>query len=53
MKWAGNEAAATGVSAAMVAVGVATVIPGAIAVRKHAHPPTIANLGCFPHFVAV
>eukprot|EP00903_Cladosiphon_okamuranus_P012979 g12113.t1 len=32
VKWAGNEAAATGVSAAMVAVGVATVIPGAIAV---------------------
>lgn len=34
VKWAGNEAAATGVSAAMVAAGVATVIPGAIAVRK-------------------
>lgn len=37
VKWAGNEAAATGVSAAMVAVGVATVIPGAIAVREHRH----------------
>lgn len=35
VKWAGGEAAATGVTAAMAAVGITTVIAPAVAVRYH------------------
>jgi len=34
VKWAGGEAAATGVTAAMAAVGITTVIAPAVAVRE-------------------
>ena len=34
VKWAGGEAAATGVTAAMAAVGITTVIAPAVAVRQ-------------------
>lgn len=35
VKWAGGEAAATGVSAAMVAVGITTLVVPAVAVSVH------------------